>query len=144
MSRMLLSLGIILSASGCATGSFESGCPAVESVKIIPYKEGLGYDAAYERLVRDDTCEPGLIRALSDVKKMKDPRQAPVDPRFAVSDAAVFILLRRHQVNVKSILPIEVAKRLKDQGIYAYFDFVSTPAGRKFVIAKVEELARIR
>lgn len=142
MLKILLSLGIILSASGCASSSLEVECPPVESVKTIPFKEGSGYDAAYERLVRDDTCEPGVIRALSDVRKMKDPRGTPTDSRFAVSDAAIFIMLERHQVNVESILPVEVADRLKDQGIYAYFDFVSTPAGREFVITKVKKLAR--
>lgn len=143
MLKMLLSLGIILSASGCASSSLEVGCPAVESVKTIPIKDGSGYDDVYERLLRDDTCEPQLIRALSDTRKMKDPRQAPIDSRFAVSDAAIFILLRRHQLGVESILPVEVADRLKDEGIYAYFDFVSTPAGRRFVITRVKELAKL-
>lgn len=129
MSKMLLSLGIILSANACASSSLSGECPAVESVKTIPFKDGSGYDDVYERLVRDDACEPLLIRALDDTRKMKDPRQAPIDPRFAVSDAAVFILLRRLQLHVESVLPVEVANRLKDQGIFAYFDFVSAPEG---------------
>ena len=142
MLKILLSMGIVLSTNACASSSHKGECPAVESVKTIPFKDGTGYDDVYERLIRDDACEARLIRALGDTRKMKDPRQAPIDPRFAVSDAAVFIFLRRHQLRVESILPVEVADRLKDQGIFAYFDFVSTPEGRKFVITRVKELAR--
>lgn len=142
MLKVLLSIGLVLSANACASSSIKGECPAVESVKTIPFKDGTGYDDVYERLIHDDACEPLLIRALGDTRTMKDPRQAPVDPRFAVSDAAVFIFLRRHQIRVEAILPVEVANRLKDQGIFAYFDFVSTSEGRQFVITRVKELAR--
>jgi hypothetical protein len=124
--------------AGCA--SLTGNCPLVASVKTMPMKETAGVDASYDKLVYDDRCEPTLMQALYDLTKMRDPRQAPFDSRFVVSDAAVFILLRRRNLNLESILPADVAGRLEERGVYAYFDYVETTAGRQFVIARVHEL----
>lgn len=140
---VLLIACIAFLVGGCASPSTAAdSCPQVQSVKTIPLKEGSGHDAAYDRFVHDDACEPTLIRALGDLRKMKDPRQAPFDTRFVVSDAAVFIFLIRRNLEVQRVLPEEVASLLPTQGIYAYFDYVSVPSGREFVVARVKQLAK--
>ena len=119
----------------------ETGvCPEVASVRLIPLKKGSGSDPVYERLIQDDNCEAKLIQALDDLTKMRDPRQAPIETRFVVSDAAVFILLNRRRVEIETILPDKVAAQWESRGIYAYFDYVATPAGRRDVIARVKEI----
>ena len=49
MLKILLSMGFVLSANACASSSLKGECPAVESVKTIPFKDGTGYDSSPSR-----------------------------------------------------------------------------------------------
>ena len=141
-TRTTIDLLILLPLlGGCAAAAEDSSvCPTVASVKLMPMKPGLRADPAYERLLRDDNCEATLIRALDDLTKMRDPRQAPIEYRFVVSDAALFILVDRRHIEIETLLPDEVRANWESRGIYAYFDFVATPAGRQYVITRVKEV----
>ena len=126
-------------ASTADVGSTVS-CPHVESIKTLPFRGERGVDPSYDRLRFDDACEVVLIRSLDSVKKMADPRQMPPDQRFAVGDAALFVLLERRGLEVEAVVPAEVAERMRRQGIYAYFDYVATPGGRSAMVSRVKEL----
>jgi len=115
-------------------------CPRVDAVKTMPFRDERGVDAAYDKLRFEGACEGGLLDALSDSRKMADPRQAPPYGGFAVADAALFILLQRRSIDVEQVLPDEVAARVKDRGVYAYFEYVATPDGRRDIVDRVERL----
>lgn len=130
-------------AASCASSSdvnVAMACPSVESIKTMPFRDERGVDGAYDRLRFDDSCEEMLISALSSTQKMADPRQMPPDERFVVADAALFVLLERRGIEVEAVVPEEVSKRMESQGIYAYFDYVASPAGRDRVTSKVRQL----
>ena len=135
---VILLLQLISSCALRAGGDTAVACPRVESIKTMPFRGDRGVDPAYDRLRFDGACEGVLVASLSDTQKMADPRQMPPDERFVVSDAALFILLERHGISVESVLPAEVAMRLKSRGILAYFDYVASPAGRDQVISRAK------
>ena len=115
-------------------------CPRVDAVKTMPFRDERGIDAAYDKLRFEGACEGGLLDALHDSRKMADPRQAPPYEGFSIADAALFILLERRSIELEQVLPDEVAARIKDRGVYAYFDYVATPKGRRDVVDRVERL----
>ncbi len=131
---------LLAACASTAEVDSSASCPEVESIRTMPFREERGIDVAYDRLRFDDACQFVLIRSLDNVKKMADPRQMPPDERFVVSDAALFILLDRRGLAVEAVVPEDVAARMKSQGIYAYFDYVATPAGRNTVISRVRQL----
>lgn len=97
-------------------------------------------DAAYDKLRFDGACEGGLLDALGDTREMTDPRQAPPYDGFTIADAALFILLERRSIGLDQVLPRDMAARIEDRGVYAYFEYVTTPEGRRDVVERVERL----
>ena len=145
ISRVLLSALVLMAAASCGKGLHQAddrGCPSVAEIKTMPFHDERGVDAAYDRLRFDAACEAVLIEALDNTQKMPDPRQMPTDARFAVSDAALFILMERRSLEIEQVLPDDVAARLKDRGIYAYFDYVARPAGRTAVVDRLRQPVR--
>ncbi|HKS58137.1 MAG TPA: hypothetical protein VJS12_22770 [Steroidobacteraceae bacterium] len=112
-------------------------CPLVGAINTIPFRGERGADAAYDRLRFDDACERVLFDSLDDAQRMPDPRQMPPEHRFTVADAALFILLQRRSIDVDQLLPPDVAARMQERGIEAYFDYVATPSGRSAIVDRV-------
>lgn len=120
----------------------DSGtCPTVASIKTIPFRGDKGIDAAFDRLRFDASCEPVLLESLASLERMEDPRQAPPVESFVVGDAALFILLDRHDISIQQILPAATAAKFSDRGVYAYFDFVLQPSNRMLVVSRAKQLA---
>lgn len=115
-------------------------CPRVDAIRTMPFRDERGVDAASDQLRFNDACERDLLASLDDEHRMADPRQMPPDERFTVADAALFILLDRRSLAIEQVLPDDVAARLKDQGIYAYFDYVATPEGRSDIVDRAKRL----
>ncbi|MBI1212272.1 MAG: hypothetical protein GC190_12470 [Alphaproteobacteria bacterium] len=121
-----------------AHASPRLSCPPVSSIHTMPFRGERGEDAAYDKLRFDVRCETTLLRALGSTKPMHDPRQMPIDERFVEGDAALLILIERHNLHVEQVLPESWAARWKEDGMYAYFDYVSTKEGRADVTRRLK------
>src|SRR5215510_10243605 len=86
-------------------------CRDLQALRLMPFKGETVDDPVYNSL-------------------MAAPRKAPTYNGFAVGDAATMMLGRITGVPFDSVLPPEVLARWKDQGVYAYFEFVETAEGR--------------
>ena len=140
MSKEYVLACLCLAACASTPGGESPACPDVGSIKTIPFHGARAADAAYDRLRFEAACEVVLIQSLENLDSMPDPRQAPPEARFVVSEAALFILLDRRGIDVEAVVPEEVARKMETQGIYAYFDYVATPKGRAWVISRTGEL----
>jgi hypothetical protein len=88
-------------------------------------------DPIYNGIVKyGRAAVPCLIERITDVTPMKDPRKAPIYRGFKIGDAAVFLLHRITGLPLEEMLPEEVNERMKEDGVYAYFDYVRRPANR--------------
>jgi hypothetical protein len=54
---------------------------------------------------------------------MPNPRKAPKSPNTTIGDVAFFIFLDITQEDLVKFLPDQVAKKYKEQGVYAYFEY---------------------
>ncbi|MBI1212268.1 MAG: hypothetical protein GC190_12450 [Alphaproteobacteria bacterium] len=118
-------------------------CPAVRSIKMMPFRAEHGVDAAYDRLRDDAGCEQLLLDTLTSLKPMADPRQMAPEEGFVEGDAALFVLLERHHLEFEQVLPPEQAEDFRNSGIFAYFAYVATQSGRADVIARTKRLAAL-
>jgi hypothetical protein len=107
-------------------------CERLQELRQMPFKSEPVDDPIYNGLIKEGSkAVQCLIERISDTALMPDPRKAPPVPGFAVGDAAVVMLARITKVSVLACLPEEVASKWSDQGMYAYFDYVSSPENRK-------------
>lgn len=102
-------------------------CPAVSDVKTMPFRDDWGVDAAYDRFRTGSDCDQVLIDALASVKLMTDPR-CPSYGGFVEADAAFFVLVEKFGLHFEDVLP--KGANWKEQGIYAYFEYVEEPRRR--------------
>jgi hypothetical protein len=118
----------------------EQLCSKLAEIKTIPTFNPTPTDPIYEALMaKGKDAIPCLVEKISDVRRMLDPRYSvPTWRNFAVGDAAVFILVRilrrdddeREKLLIE-MLPPKSRNEWEDNGIYAYFNYVSEPKNRK-------------
>lgn len=113
----------------------ESLCNRLIELRTIPYDvEELADDEVYDGLVKMGTrAIPCLIKKITDITKMEDPRTAPHVEDFRVGDAAFFMLLyiTKEKWQPETMFSAEYAKLWRTEGVYAYFAYVEKPANRK-------------
>lgn len=115
----------------------ESLCQRLPEMKTMPFKGEPVDDEVYNGLTAlKDAALPCLIKKITDSTKMSDPRQAPVYRDFRVGDAAFFVLLDITKVPFEQMLPAEVGSEMKDEGVYAYFEYIKKDENRKSLQAK--------
>jgi len=132
---------------GCAherEAVVEPRCPPVKALTAIPAGQQRGLDPAFDSLRYDPACETVLLNAVQSNEPMRDPRPVPPEPRFAVGDAALFILLAKHEVALEDVLPAAVADKLPSAGMKAYFDYVAVPLRRAEVVDSFMKILRDR
>lgn len=107
-------------------------CNRLHEIKIIPFKGEKIEDEVYNELLSDPNqfldC---LIEAIGNTREMPDPRQAPKVPFVAVGDVAFWVLLDISGESLEKFLPSAVKAKFIDQGIFAYFDYVSDIKNRE-------------
>lgn len=141
MSRLILSLMMVALTTSCANGGQLSDvCPSVSSVIEIPFRDVRGADLSYNKLRYDTACDKELKNSLTSLVPMKDPRQMPLELRLVEGDTALFILLRRNQIDVLQILPEELKNNWNSQGMATYFEYVSTYKNRLQIIDRLNQL----
>jgi hypothetical protein len=111
----------------------EDLCNRIAEIKKLPFKEGEKVDdEVYNGLIAlGDSSIPCLIDKLTDTTKMKDPRKAPTYESLTVGDTAHFVLVDKTNLGFEEMLPDEVKKKAKEDGVYAYFKFVEQETNRR-------------
>jgi hypothetical protein len=112
-------------------------CKRLPEVKEIPFKGEPVNDEAYIDIVgRGKAAIPCLIEEITNTTMMKDPRSAPTYPDFRIGDLAFFLLVDITKTPFEQMLPDSVKSRMKNEGVYAYFEYVGRPNNRKALQAK--------
>ncbi len=110
----------------------ETACKRLSEVKQVPFKGESINDEAYNDIVsRGKAVIPCLIREITNTTRMKDPRSAPTYPDFRVGDLAFFLLVDITKIPFEQMLPYSVKFKIKDEGVYAYFEYVEHLNNRK-------------
>jgi hypothetical protein len=110
----------------------ESLCERLSEIKKMPFKGEKIDDELYNEIVdRGKAIAPCLIDKITDMTRMKDPRSAPSYPDFRVGDLAFFLLVRITGTPFEQMLPDSVKARMKQEGVYAYFEYVEFPDNRR-------------
>jgi hypothetical protein len=116
-------------------------CSRISEIKVLPIKGERGEDPTYDAFMNaGDAVVPCLIRRVTDETKIRDPRQEPGFPdiEIRVADVAYFLLVDITRLSFAELLPDEVRRKFKAEGVYAYFEFVKEPANRKRLQDKLE------
>jgi hypothetical protein len=115
-------------------------CRRLPEVKEIPFKGEHVNDEAYNEIVSQGKAAiPCLIEKITDTTRMKDPRSAPTYSDFRVGDLAFFLLVEITKTPFEQMLPDLAKSRMKNDGVYAYFEYVERPDNRKALQAKWKE-----
>jgi hypothetical protein len=104
-------------------------CPAVRDIKRMPFYGESGVDAAYDRFQFTTDCDDVLIKTLTSLRPMTDPR-CPSYGGFVEADAALFVLAKKHDIGLPDLMPESERADWKEQGVYAYFAYVEDPKRR--------------
>ncbi len=124
----LIAIAILL--GGMPGAAPEILCNRISEIKSFPMK-GRGTDEVYRGLIEaGDAAVPCLIEKIADTTAMTDPRMAPTYSGIVVGDIAFFILARILGIEGDEMLPEDVGAKYTQEGVYAYFGYVSKPPHR--------------
>jgi len=127
-----VSSDVLRGSSDQAKPNAEAVCRRLSHVKKLPFKGEPIDDEDYNKIIsQGKAVVPCLINKITDVTKMKDPRSAPTYPNFRVGDLAFFLLVHITGTQFDQMLPDSVRARMKDEGVYAYFEYVQRPGNRR-------------
>lgn len=112
-------------------GEKRDPCKHLSSISIIPLKNEPVLDESYNTLKSfGDEALPCLVDSITDLTKMKDPRQAPKFEGFVVGDMAIIMLCENTRRAFEDQLPVQIKNLFKEEGVYAYFDYVKVKKNR--------------
>jgi hypothetical protein len=118
-------------------------CSRVSEIRSMPFKDERVEDAAYNALLdAGQEVVPCLIEKVTDTTPMQDPRGIPGPTDTRVGDVAFFVLLDVAKLDFDSMMPPEVKKRLKEEGVYAYHGFVGEEENRKWLQSNLRDWYR--
>jgi hypothetical protein len=119
-------------ASQPSTPTAESHlCDRLADVRHVPFDNEHVEDAIYNQIMsHKHAVVPCLVEQITNETRMADPRSEPVESNFRVGDLAFFLLVDITNVPFEQMLPDDVRARLRDEGVYAYFGYVSVPGNR--------------
>jgi hypothetical protein len=107
-------------------------CNDLKKIRRIPFADEHVNDYFYNRIAdAGPAAVPCLVDHITDTTKMHDPRSEPTFSEFRVGDLAFFLLVKLDKVPFDEMLPPQVRARLPDEGVYAYFKYVSSPQNRR-------------
>jgi hypothetical protein len=115
-------------------------CRDLVKIHRIPFYDEPVNDAVYNKIAQaGPSIIPCLVNRITDTTKMRDPRSEPTFSDFRVGDLAFFLLVQLKKVPFETMLPSEVQARLKTEGVYAYFRYVSRFKNRQILQKRVRE-----
>ena len=132
MLRTVLSIAcclFVLVGSAFGTDSKEPNyCERLDEMKLMAFKPDVPVDdEIYNGLIgQGQEAVECLLERVMNTHPMPDPRQAPPYGGFTVGDAALFLLLEICRISsIEQFLPEPYRSQWENQGIYAYFAYVS-------------------
>ena len=136
-----LFLVVVLIGVGRAQTSGNNYCERLDEMKLMPFRSSdVIEDEVYNGLrSQGKTVAACLLGKVTDTRPMADPRQAPRYPGFTVGDAAVMVLSDICNMSIEDALPAQSRLKWKEQGIYAYFEFVAAGVEHRQQIADALE-----
>lgn len=112
-------------------GEAERLCARLPETKGWPAKNEGVSDEVYNGLIKQGKAAlPCLINKITATARMKDPRPGPIYLDFRVGDAAFFLVHKITSIPLEQMMPDQIRKRWKDEGVYAYFDYVRMAKNR--------------
>lgn len=128
MIRLILFLMIMI--GGCAYDA-TADCEHLVTIDRLPMK--VSYGELLESKGIDDskglrTC---LVASIVSTVPTNDPRGAPLVRSYAEGDNAFFLLALKYDWQIEEFLDGEHRSKWGDEGIYAYFQYVSNQANRE-------------
>lgn len=121
------------------TGTPCTVLPAIENPPTMIGKPVA--DPAYQSLKDAGAAAvPCLVMALSDPRPLDHPQSLPgTKADFTVGDLAFFLLVDFGHVDFMRALPGDVAAKVPDRGVFAYFDWIVAPGNRERLQARVRD-----
>lgn len=119
-------------------------CNRVAEIKEFPHDVGeKGVDAAWDALIdAGETVVPCLIDKITDTTVMPDPRCPRFTDKLKVGDTAYFVLIDILKIGFTEMLPVDVQKRYKTNGTFAYHEYIERKGNRKELQTKLREWYR--
>jgi hypothetical protein len=101
---------------------------------VLPFKGEEVDDTVYDGLkLLGGAATKCLIDKITDTRIMPDPRKAPKYTPVRVGDVAFWILVDLRKLPYDDMFPEAIRQRLKNEGVYAYFDFVKSRQNRRLL-----------
>ena len=114
-------------------------CNRVAEIKTLPMKGDPGVDAAYDAIVgAGEAVVPCLIQKITDLTPMRDPR-CMFSERTTVGDISYFVLVDITKLDFVELLPADVQRKIQNNGVYAYHDYIRRKGARSRLQFKVRE-----
>jgi hypothetical protein len=122
-------------------------CSRVADIKRLPFRRDEVNVEAFKQLdpvygelrMMGDAVAPCLIAEVTNRARMKDPRQAPIYKPVLVGDVAFWVFLDITGMQLETALPQDIRKKFKNQGIYAYFDWIRRSGNREKLQANLSK-----
>ena len=140
----LFTLACVCTGSASAQTSKQADlvrlCNRVAEIKELPMKGDRGIDAAYDAIVAaGETIVPCLIDKIADTRRMRDPRCPPLSDQTTIGDVAYFVLIDITKLDFIELLPEKIQAKFKNEGAYAYHDYLARKGARRELQLKVRK-----
>jgi hypothetical protein len=146
MKRMLTVFLLVVTAlqMPCplqARPGHQQVCSEIAAVRHIPFHpEDKVDDPAYSRLREKSWgVVPCLISQITNTSLTPDPRSAPVYPKVRVGDVAFWVVKDITGLPYDEMFPEGTRRRFKQEGVYAYFEWVNRDGHRKKLQQNVDK-----
>jgi len=116
------------------TSDLAELCKQLAHIKILPDPGSSDHDEIYDAIIaKGKRIMPCLVEEITNDTPMHDPRSAPVWQHYKVGDTAVFLLvdIAKDDELLEKMLPQPYREEWKTNGVYAYFNYVSTMQNRQ-------------
>jgi hypothetical protein len=107
-------------------------CQRVAEIKELPIKGDPGRDAAYDAIVgAGESLLPCLIKQVTNLRRMRDPRCPPLSSQTTVGDVSYFVLVDITKLDFVEMLPPDVQRKYQTEGAYAYETYIRRKGSRR-------------
>jgi hypothetical protein len=86
-----------------------------------------------------ETIVPCLIDKIADTRPMRDPRCPPLSDQTTIGDVAYFVLIDITKLDFIELLPEKIQTKYKNEGAYAYHDYMARKGARRQLQLKVRK-----
>ena len=123
----------------------KASCALLAKVEEVPFRPTEPPpDPTYRFLFEHRTAlQSCLVEAITNASEMPDPRPVPKVDGYAVGDLAYGLLGDFYGVPFEDLLPADVQVRYRDNGYFAYFEWIRKPGSRRYLQQQVREWLRL-